>query len=174
MGYRVTPAGRARCAELVAAESRAADQSVVSAIYEKFCSHNQDLKEIIKDWQMRDDEPNDHSDADYDRQVLDRLIALHEQVLPVLDDVSAAAPRLSHYRARLVKAAEAVAAGDVSFVSKPIVDSYHTVWFELHEDLDRVERSHARSRGGGRPGGVSPADVTPAAALRRRRPAAGP
>ena len=135
MGYRVTPAGRARCTEFVAAESKATDQFVVSAVYETFCRHNQILKEIIKDWQTRDEEPNDHCDADYDRQVLDRLIALHKQVLPLLDDVSAAAPRLNHYRTRLVKAAEAVAAGDVSFVSKPIVDSYHTVWFELHEDL---------------------------------------
>jgi pyruvate,orthophosphate dikinase len=28
-----------------------------------------------------------------------------------------------------------VAAGDPNYVAKLIADSYHTVWFELHEDL---------------------------------------
>jgi hypothetical protein len=26
-------------------------------------------------------------------------------------------------------------AGDTSWFTRPLVDSYHTVWFELHEEL---------------------------------------
>lgn len=135
-GYRITPVGRERCTELVVAEHHRADAAAVGEIYRLFTDHNGELKAIITDWQMvRPDQPNDHTDAAYDRAVLDRLLALHEQVVPLLEQIVSVAPRLGHYRARLVAAADAVASGDHSFVSKPILDSYHTVWFELHEDL---------------------------------------
>lgn len=136
MGFRITPVGRERCAELVEAEYRNADSSAVEQIYEAFTEHNVELKAVITDWQMcGPDQPNDHTDGEYDGAVLDRLQALHRQVLPLLDQIVDVAPRLGHYRIRLVRAADAVADGDIGFVSKPIVDSYHTVWFELHEDL---------------------------------------
>jgi pyruvate,orthophosphate dikinase len=32
----------------------------------------------------------------------------------------------------------AVRAGDHRFVASPRVDSYHSVWFELHEDVIRL------------------------------------
>lgn len=136
MGYRITPIGRARCTELVNAEHQATDQSAVTDVYESFCEHNKELKAIITDWQTRGtDEPNDHSDEDYDRGVIARLLALHEDVVPLVNQIAQAAPRLRHYRPRLQRAASAVSAGDRTFVSRPILDSYHTVWFELHEDL---------------------------------------
>jgi hypothetical protein len=136
MGYRITPTGRTRCLELVDAEHRAADQAAVTTSYEIFCDHNKELKAVITDWQTRgSDQPNDHSDGDYDLAVLGRLVALHQEVRPLLDQIVEVAPRLSHYRQRLQRAADAVVAGDHTYVSRPILDSYHTVWFELHEDL---------------------------------------
>lgn len=136
MGYRITPAGRERCTELVAAEHRSVDAEAVKEIYLDFTEHNSELKSIITDWQtLGPEEPNDHTDDDYDRVVLDRLQLLHQRAMPLLDRIAAAAPRLARYKARLENAAAAVAAGDHAFVSKPIIDSYHTVWFELHEDL---------------------------------------
>lgn len=136
MGYRITPTGRTRCGELIDAEHRAADQSAVMAIYENFCEHNKELKAVITDWQTRGpNQPNDHSDGEYDHTVLDRLAALHQRVLPLLDQIGDVAPRLRHYKRRLQRAVDAVVAGDHTYVSRPILDSYHTVWFELHEDL---------------------------------------
>lgn len=136
MGYRITLSGRTRCFELVDAEYRATEQSAVTAIYENFCDHNQELKAVITDWQKRGpDQPNDHSDGEYDQTVLDRLVALHQEVLPLLDQIGEVVPRLSHYKRRLQRAADAVIAGDHLYVSRPMLDSYHTVWFELHEDL---------------------------------------
>ncbi|BBZ43744.1 hypothetical protein [Mycobacterium parmense] len=136
MGYRITPSGRERCTELVTTERRSADQGAVAGVYGKFREHNRELKAVITDWQTRGaDEPNDHSDAEYDRRVIERLLAVHQAVVPLVDQIAGLAPRLGHYRRRLDRAAEAVVAGDYSFVSRPLVDSYHTVWFELHEDL---------------------------------------
>jgi hypothetical protein len=44
-------------------------------------------------------------------------------------------PRLEAYRERLARAAARIGAGDRSYVAKIMADSYHTVWFELHEEL---------------------------------------
>jgi hypothetical protein len=35
----------------------------------------------------------------------------------------------------LAHALERTAAGDADWFTKPTIDSYHTVWFELHEEL---------------------------------------
>ena len=45
------------------------------------------------------------------------------------------APRLSRYLDRFAAALAAVQAGDESMVASPLKDSYHTVWFEMHEEL---------------------------------------
>ena len=49
--------------------------------------------------------------------------------------VVAGLPRLGAYGERLEMAATAAAAGDGRYVASPRVDSYHGIWFELHEDL---------------------------------------
>ena len=43
--------------------------------------------------------------------------------------------RLADYRSRLSRALAQARAGDGRFVASPRVDSYHGIWFELHEDL---------------------------------------
>jgi hypothetical protein len=42
------------------------------------------------------------------------------------------------YRTRLRAALEHARGGDQRYVVSPRVDSYHSVWFELHEDLIRL------------------------------------
>ena len=87
-------------------------------------------------WQLRSDgTPNDHRDAGYDNAVLERVADLHGRVRPLLRRLAPLSPRLAAYDARLTRAAARIAAGDHSFVARIITDSYHTVWFELHEDL---------------------------------------
>jgi hypothetical protein len=43
--------------------------------------------------------------------------------------------RFGRYSARLRTALERVVAGEPEWFTKPVLDSYHTIWFELHEDL---------------------------------------
>ena len=78
---------------------------------------------------------NDHSDAAYDRPVLDRLAALHADAVAWLTPLEAGCPRLADYRVRLGRALEQALGGDQRYVASPRVDSYHGIWFELHEDL---------------------------------------
>jgi pyruvate,orthophosphate dikinase len=64
-----------------------------------------------------------------------RLTAFHAGAAPLAEEAAGLAPRLAPYGPRLAHAAGAVAAGDVRYVAHPLVDSYHSVWFELHEEL---------------------------------------
>lgn len=138
-GVRVTPAGRNWLAERLREEFEAADRDACARLYESFGPVNQAFKQLIYDWQIRATGgaalPNDHQDAAYDRAVLARLEDTHLAVQPVLETASAVAPRLAIYADRLAAARQRVSAGETRWLAAPMVDSYHTVWFELHEDL---------------------------------------
>ncbi|WP_280383615.1 PEP-utilizing enzyme [Nocardia wallacei] len=135
-GVRLTPEGRVELERQLAQERSSIDGAAVAAAYEDFCAVNAELKEIVTAWQMRDPETvNDHGDADYDAAVLDRLTELHRRVRPLVRRLAALAPRLDRYGDRLELAVERIAGGDHAWVARPVMDSYHTVWFELHEDL---------------------------------------
>ncbi len=142
--FMVAPAGREWLDEQYPqafAEFRA-DPAATEA-YERFERINRKLLELFTDWQMipaagGERVANDHSDADYDHGILDRLGDQHERAEKVLDSFAELEPRLSIYRERLDAAYDNVLAGDHDWVSAVRIDSYHTVWFELHEDLLRM------------------------------------
>ncbi len=111
--------------------------------YERFERINRELLGLFTDWQMipaagGERVANDHSDADYDAGIVDRLGAQHERAEKVLDRFAELEPRLGIYKARLDDAYDKVLAGEHDWVSGARIDSYHTVWFELHEDLLRM------------------------------------
>ncbi|MFX0577552.1 pyruvate, phosphate dikinase [Nocardia nepalensis] len=136
VGIRLTPQGREQLTQLLEHERAGVDQNVIAAAYDEFCEFNAELKEVITAWQMKDASTvNDHSDNAYDAAVLARLTTLHHNVAPLVERIGAIAPRLAPYTDRLSRAAERMNGGDHSWVARPIMDSYHTVWFELHEDL---------------------------------------
>jgi pyruvate,orthophosphate dikinase len=97
------------------------------------------MKEIMTDWQMREVDGqqvlNDHSDEEHDAAVIAKFAALHQDSVSWLGKLAAGLNRLSSYVKRLNRAAEAVAEGDTDFLASPRIDSFHNVWFELHEDL---------------------------------------
>ncbi|MCR8899744.1 hypothetical protein NWF34_22695 [Gordonia sp. GONU] len=132
---RLTPEGKTALAELISAERDTIDRDALTALYEEFDDHNNSLKQIITDWQIRDGSPNDHSDEAYDKGVIDRLIALDAGFQPLVARIADKAPRLTTFAQRFSNAIEQLQGGDTGFVARPIADSYHTVWFEFHEEL---------------------------------------
>ena len=102
------------------------------------------LKQLITDWQtvpVRGERvPNDHSDKDHDSKIIDRLGDLHERVEPVINQLASALPRMAIYGEKLAAALEKSEDGAIAWVSDARIESYHTVWFELHEDLLRLMR----------------------------------
>jgi hypothetical protein len=112
--------------------------------YAGFERLNAVLKQLITDWQtipVRGERvPNDHSDKDYDAKIIDRLSDLHERVEPVIDQLASALPRMAIYGEKLSAALEKAEKGAITWISDAKIESYHTVWFELHEDLLRLMR----------------------------------
>lgn len=132
---RLTEQGRARLDELLTIEREQVDQAAIAAVYDEFCSLNQVFKSLVTDWQLKDGQPNTHHDPDYDAAVLARLDDVHRQAMPVVAAAAACLPRLSGYASKLQNALDRVHSGETMWFSRPLIDSYHTVWFELHEEL---------------------------------------
>ena len=132
---RLSPEGRSRLTELLTDERRGIDGDAFGRAYDEFRGVNRDFKSLVSQWQLKDGEPNDHTDVDYDAAVLGRLDGVHRSVLPILAEATKQLPRLDLYATKLSTALKKIQAGDTTWFTRPIVDSYHTVWFETHEEL---------------------------------------
>jgi hypothetical protein len=131
-----TPEGRAhheRWARL--APGSDAEQAAADA-YERFGPLNQEFLRICHDWQVRPGNvPNDHRDLRYDWGVIDRLRVLDERSAPLVRRLGRTVARFEPYPRRLRAALARVDDGELEWFTSPKLDSYHTVWMQLHEDL---------------------------------------
>ncbi len=124
--FGLTEAGRARDAELVAAEVPELIRAEVGAEYDAtFLPVNVEFKALCAAWQ-RDGESFD---------LLEQLLDVHERVDGFLAAAAASVPRLGRYRDRLAEALDRVQNGDADALVGAVGPSYHNIWFELHEDL---------------------------------------
>ncbi len=142
-GPRLSATGRLRALETFAAETgRLGGEATCGGMLDEFLAFDRRMKDAVTAWQLRDvggeQAFNDHSDSAYDAAVLDRLTVLHADTTAWLASRTAGLPRLDRYRARLARALDLARGGDQRYVASPRVDSYHGVWFELHEDLIRL------------------------------------
>ncbi|TDD81912.1 transcriptional regulator [Actinomadura rubrisoli] len=138
-GWGLTEAGRDEDARRTSEELDAAGtRSAVAKAYDEFLVLNPELLDLCTAWQMRHVDGaaalNDHTDSAYDARVLDRLTDLDQRADAVCADLSAAMARFQRYRTRLSGALARAKAGELDYVTDNLA-SYHTVWFQLHEDL---------------------------------------
>jgi pyruvate,orthophosphate dikinase len=140
--WRLTGEGRLRALDVIATERERLGAGNAAAALERFVELDTRVKESVSAWQLRPREGeqvlNDHLDPAYDASVLHGLNAIHAEAIPWLRSLSGALPRFDRYRVRLGRAMSLAREGDVRYVASPRVDSYHSVWFELHEDLIRL------------------------------------
>jgi hypothetical protein len=139
-GWTLTAAGRAEDERRLADElAIAGARPAIEAGYRRFLENNAAMLQVCTDWQMREVEGkqvvNDHSDRSYDEQVIGRLADIDSAAQPVCTELSSILDRFASYGPRLRTALSRLQAGDLDWFTKPTIDSYHTVWFELHENL---------------------------------------
>jgi hypothetical protein len=103
--------------------------------YHEFLQLNDRFKTLCGDWQLRDGQPNDHSDAAYDAEVVERLVAIDADAAPVVARMGDVLARLAPYGPRLARTCQAVVRGETKMFTGVMCGSYHDVWMELHEDL---------------------------------------
>lgn len=139
-GWTLTTAGRAAGEQMLAAELDAAGgRTAVTDAYHRFLARNGEMLAVCTAWQMREVDGrqvvNDHSDPGYDAAVVGELVRIDAAVQPVCDALADVLTRFAGYGPRFTHALERVRAGERDWFTKPTIDSYHTVWFELHENL---------------------------------------
>ncbi len=140
--YRLAPDGKAAAERILADDRERCGPDCGETMLTSFHALDERMKEIVTAWQMREvggsQVLNDHEDPDYDRGVLARLGDLHREATEWLSPFGVSIARLGLYRERLERALRRASDGDARYVASPRVDSYHSTWFELHEDLIRL------------------------------------
>ena len=140
-GWSLTDAGRNEGTRLLAAElEEAAARDAVVESHAAFVRLNSRFLETITRWQIRPlpwdaMAANNHEDWRWDERVRDDLSGLARGLRPIDEQLSGALARFGGYADRLDAALVRVDEGQRKWVDEPRIDSCHTVWFELHEDL---------------------------------------
>ena len=140
-GWSVTDRGRIEDERRMADElDRAEARPSVALLHAEFVGLNRRFAKACTDWQIRPDHLspmafNDHTDWPWDERVLRTLTSLDRSLTAVCDQLAALLARFDGYATRYSAALARVEAGERRWVDSPEVDSCHTVWIQLHEDL---------------------------------------
>lgn len=94
--------------------------------YSVFLHNNQPVKDLSAQWQATTDDAERFG-------IIEDLSEVCEKVAPSLASAGELVPRFGAYADRLAASLDK-AADDHRFIVSPTVDSFHTVWFECHED----------------------------------------
>jgi len=109
---------------------------------EEFERLNKEFKELVTRWQLKDEGgmlvPNDHSDPDYDFKIIEKLSMVHEKTMNVLKKICEIVPAFKIYAKRLENALNLLMNGNLEYMVDKSKESYHEVWFELHESLLKI------------------------------------
>lgn len=136
---KAAPSAHDRAAAIIASHAEALGPAAQTL--DAFKAYNDAFKTLVTSWQMRPSGdsriPNDHSDGAYDASILSAVRSQHAVFRAWLDSIRPARA-LAFYAARLDRAFHRVSSGETAFLVSPRVDSYHNVWFELHEYLIRL------------------------------------
>ena len=142
--YMITPAGRSHLDELypTAFADERANAELVSTLADFEQGINKQMLKLMTSWQTitvdGTEQPNDHSYADHDAKVIDKLARLHERAETILAPFAGVDPLAKRFVSRLDAALQRVDQGDHDYVSNVRLDSYHTVWYQMHEHLLRM------------------------------------
>jgi len=123
--YALTATGKGELADLLTVE--ALDRCALAALYERFLAVDADVKARITEWQRVAPERRDGAAT--------RLRTTGLEARALVETLAGLRARFQPYVRRLARALDALGDGDARFVASPRVDSFHQVWFELHEDL---------------------------------------
>lgn len=130
------PAGTTLVGDILRLAPDAPERERVMSTFHRFLPINRQLRDLCTSWQCRPDgSVNDHSEIGYDAQIRDRLDDIDDSVAPLLKRFTEDLPRLAPYRERLTVALTNLDEGDNAWFASPLIDSYHTVWMHVHQEL---------------------------------------
>ncbi len=122
-GFTLTPDGAEQLDKLLADEGLRT-QDDLRDCYDRFLVVDPLVKRACTKSQM------EGPDA-----ALDDLVAIHDKARVCLRKILKCAPRYAAYLDRLDACMARLLDGDPTAFTKPLAESYHQVWWELHQDL---------------------------------------
>jgi predicted ArsR family transcriptional regulator len=126
-GWVLSEHGRERHATELAEAHPPETRETLAELYDGFLALNNDVKGLAARWQ--------HAASEDDRfELHGRLEDVNELAEKTLTHTGEVVPRFGRYARRLQVALDKIDDDPRYFVS-PLVDSYHNVWFECHEDF---------------------------------------
>lgn len=131
-GVALTPEGRTWVMEQLHRERECLDASTVESCYQRFLDLNDRFKRLVSEWQLAS--AGGDGGGDWSRLV-ESLDEIHRDLRPLVGEVAGQLRRLGIYGRLFDHALDAMRAGDKTMLASPLKDSYHTVWFEFHEEL---------------------------------------
>lgn len=139
--WSLTPAGRVENERQLAAELDAVQgRAQVASAYAQFLTLNARFQQAVTGWQLQPVTggrlmANDHTDFRYDDRILQRLTSIGNGLAEVCAVLESELARLAGYADRYRTALGRAQAGAYRWVDSIEVDSCHTAWMQLHEDL---------------------------------------
>lgn len=130
-----TPAGEAALEAWYEGDRQGLDEQARDALIDRFRPLDLEIKATASAWQAAD------ARDDWDGRVsaIERLTRLHDATCKFFGENPQLPSRFAtEYQQRLGHAHERVSDGDTVYFVGVDTDSYHTVWFTLHEDLLRL------------------------------------
>lgn len=117
------------------------EASALLALYEaEFLHLNARVKRICADWQLG-------GQVTRTSRVIGALRQANNEAQSMLRHMALSYRRAGAYGRRLDTALARVRCGEHDFVAHPAVDSFHSVWFELHQELlHTLDRDRATER----------------------------
>ncbi len=140
-GWSLTEAGRLEGERLLTEElDRTGARPTVEDAHDTFARLNDRFLSTVTRWQIRPQPwdrlaANDHDDPVWDGRVLDELASYRRRLAPLCSPLTEVLDRFAGYDDRYAAALARAEAGRLSWVDGTGIDSCHTVWIQLHEDL---------------------------------------
>jgi len=99
---------------------------------------NNRFKSLISKWQVKEVNgrliPNVHDDPEYDFSILEQLNKVHEETKDLISRIANIFPIYERFIKRLDVTWERINNGNFEYIDVAR-NSYHNIWFELHESL---------------------------------------
>ncbi len=133
--WQLTPAGKQAHLDALRQDVESGIVPLMADGYQLFLSLNEAFKELCGEWQLRNGEPNDHTDNSYDGAVVAQLTELHRKTQPIVVGFGGILNRMAQYSPRLAAACQKVEQGEHKMFTGVMCNSFHDIWMELHEDL---------------------------------------
>lgn len=124
--HALTSAGHDAHGAAVAERLGLKARGLLAAAYDsRFLAVNLRFKQLCADWQEQGER----------FELVEAAADVHDDIIAVLRTAAAADVRFERYAERLNATMDAFQGGDARALTAPVGESYHNVWFELHEDL---------------------------------------